>query len=90
MTRYSFQCYQIGAKTSRVCTEYNSGFLPQSRPDYFFFNVGKTEVYCESIYGTVFGWIGAISGRTFLPGESGKVSTSVNSYYVTGQKVYNR
>lgn len=90
MTKYSIQCYQIGAKTSRVCTESNSGIFPESKPNYFFFNIGKTEVYCEAIYGTAFSWIGAISGRTFLSGESGIVDTGGRSYYITGQKVHNR
>lgn len=90
MPRYSFQCFEIGANTSRVCYEYNTGIWPETRPDYFFFNIGKTEVYCENIYGTSFGWIGAITGRTLLPGESVTLSMLGKLYLVTGQKVYNR
>ncbi|CAG9859131.1 unnamed protein product [Phyllotreta striolata] len=86
---FSFACYGVPAKGNSVCTSSDSGIFPSTHPDYYFHNIGKTEITCQVIYGTSFSWIGVIAANSFGPGEKGIVPTGGRMYYWTGQKVIN-
>lgn len=91
MTRYSIQCYGIEVNEEKVCTQSDSPVIPEYKPNYVFYNLGKSEVSVEAIYGTAFSWIGTITGPVVVnPGERKILKIDDTLYYITGQKVYNR
>ncbi|XP_056629998.1 uncharacterized protein LOC130440721 isoform X2 [Diorhabda sublineata] len=90
MTRYSIQCYGIDVNKEKVCTQSDSPVFPNYKPNYVFYNLGKSEVSVEAIYGTAISWIGIITGPVVVkPGERKILEIDDRVYYVTGQKVRN-
>ncbi|XP_057669039.1 uncharacterized protein LOC130901581 [Diorhabda carinulata] len=90
MTRYSIQCYGIDVNKEKVCTQSDSPVFPNYKPNYVFYNLGKSEVSVEAIYGTAISWIGIITGPVVVkPGERKILEIDDRVYYVTGQKVHN-
>ncbi|CAG9863821.1 unnamed protein product [Phyllotreta striolata] len=68
----------------------NQGVFPHSLDSYKCLNIGRTEVYCESWYGTAIKWHGIIVAYTLNPGDEKVFDNGNRLYYYTGLKVQNK
>lgn len=86
---YMSNVYGIEGGSKSLLFEWSSGVFPESFKNHVVINIGRTEVYARTVYGTVFGWIGTAASATIAPGETRVLDNGNRPYYRVGLKVQN-
>lgn len=87
--RYSKNCIVVELRYY-IVLQIDEGLVPSSETPFNVYNIGRTPVYAETIYGTKISWIGSVSHADVLPGETKVLPNHGKAYFVLGLQIYNR
>ncbi|XP_018565909.1 uncharacterized protein LOC108906944 [Anoplophora glabripennis] len=82
--------FGISPNSASVVLQIDAGIIPRSQIPFEVYNIGRTPVYAETIYGTKISWLGSVSHADVLPGETKVLPNQGRSYYVLGLKIHNK